>query len=135
MLKYDQGKYGSQKAIYKGDKYDSKKEKEYAQILDGLLADKKILYWKRQVTFPLPSMGTIMTGKRRARYVADFIVTTIDGAEHIVEIKGYFTQEMKTKYAFFEHVHQKLVHIVSTSGLNAMNTDWLNCKFCKGGNK
>lgn len=133
FLRYDRSKYNAQKVIYNGDKYDSKKERDYAIILDGLLSEGKIKGWTRQVNFPLPDMNYLDTGSKRSRYQADFIVTTLDGNEHIVEIKGLMTPEMKVKYSFFQFVYSRRVHIVPTTGLNPMNTDWLTCTKCMKG--
>lgn len=123
MLRYN--KYNAKKTVYNGQKYDSKKEAEYAEILDGLLKQKKILGWKRQVRFPLPDLDWIKSKSMRSWYQADFVVTDLDNTDHIVEVKGVLTTENKVKYAFFQYYYRRKINIVYTMGLNKMNTDWL----------
>lgn len=119
-------KYKAQKTKYKGKTYDSKKEAEYAEILDKLKDQGKITEWERQVRFPLPNLD----GLWKSWYSADFVVQTLDGREHIVEVKGVLTDANKIKYAFVQHIYKRPIHIVRTTGLEKMNISWLSCTDC-----
>lgn len=128
-------KFNAKKTSYKGKKYDSRKEAAYAEILDGLLKDKKILKWERQVRYNLPDINWLEKGTNRSWYSADFVVTTLDHRRHVVEVKGLLTSENKLKYAFFKYYHKLPLHVVYTTGEAKMNTDWLGCKDCPEGGK
>jgi len=134
MLKYN-NKYNAKKTTYKGKRYDSKKEAEYAKILDQLLKEKKILSWNRQKRFKLPDLNWLETKSMRSWYAVDFVVITEDKREHLLEIKGVLTPENKIKYAFFKYVYRRPLHIIRTTGLEKMNTNWLSCKECKKDNE
>lgn len=123
-------KFGAKKTIYKGVTYDSKKESEYAQILDGLKKEKKIKGWERQVRFPLPDLNYLTKGSMRSYYAVDFLVTTLDGAKHLVEVKGVLTDANKIKYAFVQYLYNRPIHIIRTTGLERMNTSFLECEGC-----
>lgn len=123
-------KYNAKKTSYKGNKYDSRKEAEYARKLDDLKNEGKIKTWRRQERFPLPDINWLETHSKRSWYSADFIVVTLDGREHVVEIKGVLTPENKVKYSFWKYVYERPLHIVFTTGLSKMNTEWLECKTC-----
>lgn len=131
MIPYKRGnKYGAKKTVYRGQKYDSRKESEYAALLDGLLSAKKIKKWERQVRFKLPSLDWFETGAWRSYYAADFVITTLDSREHIVEVKGILLPENKIKYSFVKYIYRRPLHIVYTTGINKMDTDWLTCTEC-----
>ena len=89
-------KYGAEPTWYNGHRYHSKKEAERAELNDFRLSEKKLLWWGRQVNFPL-SGGIV--------YLADFVEVESDGKTHIVEIKPFdkklnkfhYTKEYKLK--------------------------------------
>jgi hypothetical protein len=107
--------------MYRGHKYDSKAEAHYAELLDNLLEQGKIKSIDRQRVYKLPNME----GKPRMRYMADFVVVGNSGVEYIIDVKGMCTPEMKVKMAYFQYVHNKKVHIVFTTGLEAFRTEFL----------
>jgi len=92
-------KYHNTPSQYKGRLYHSKKEAEYAMILDDMVKCKEINDWSPQYTLKLD-----VNGKHICNYIADFMVRKIDVsnlAKFIIEIhetKGYFTNLAKLKW-------------------------------------
>jgi len=87
-------KFHNTPTTYKGRTYHSKKEAEYAMILDDMKNNSEIMDWKPQVTLKLD-----VNGKHICNYVADFYVLkagVIKGEIH--ETKGYFTPIGKLKW-------------------------------------
>lgn len=62
-------------------------------ILDDMKRNKEIKKWEPQFTLRLDVEGIHI-----ANYIADFLVTTIHGAQEIHETKGYFTPIGKLKW-------------------------------------
>ena len=91
-----QNKYHAIKTEYKGRKYDSKAEAEYAARLDLEVGAGTVMWWIPQVTIPLTEDET---------YRIDFIVAEPNGGTfkgpaidvHGIEIKGYPTPAWKKK--------------------------------------
>lgn len=90
-------KYGARSAEYKGIKYHSTKEAEYAFELDLRLKAKQIKGWRRQVKISLESYGVHI-----CNYYMDFVIDHLDGTEEYVEIKGYATDLWKFKWKMTE---------------------------------
>lgn len=131
MISYGRtSKYNAKKTSYRGARYDSKKEAEYAELLDGLVKQGLIKTWRRQERFPLPDLNWFETQSKRSYYSADFIAITPDGREHVIEVKGVLTTENKIKYAFWKYVYERPLHIIHTTGLEKFNTNWLSCDKC-----
>jgi len=86
-------KFGAIPTIYKGIKYHSKKEAEFASKLDILKKGKKIKSWDRQLKLPI-----IVNGEKICTYIMDFVVETNEGKTQYWEIKGYETQVWKLKW-------------------------------------
>lgn len=93
-------KYHNTPSRYKGVLYMSKKEMEYAMILDDMKRTKEIDSWKGQFTLKLD-----VNGKHICNYIADFKVVrsiqTDNGGffqEEIHEVKGFFTPISKLKW-------------------------------------
>ncbi len=76
-------KYGAKKSMYKNVMYDSKKEMEYAMILDDRLKKKEIKKWERQLRFNL-----IVKKQKICAYVLDFKVTYPDKRVEYIDVKG-----------------------------------------------
>jgi hypothetical protein len=74
-----------------------------------------------QVRYPLQDLR----GTKRMAYIADFVVTTNDGREVVIDVKGVLTQENKIKLAYFKYVYKKDVELVFTSGPDAYRTKFL----------
>lgn len=94
-------KTGAKKTEYNGIVYDSKLEANYAEFLDELVSENEIQAWGRQKKFPLLNMY----GESRLSYKADFIVTDLQGAEHVVETKGRMSPVDVIKYGYVKYVH------------------------------
>tara|TARA_R100001143_G_C3236212_1_gene76988 strand:- start:115 stop:498 length:384 start_codon:yes stop_codon:yes gene_type:complete len=75
-------KYNAKPTKYRGWRFDSKFEAEYAKDLDGLIERQVVLWWLRQVPFDLTEDD---------RYKVDFLVCYADGTLEAVEIKGVET--------------------------------------------
>ncbi len=83
-------KYGNIQTEYKGLKFMSKKEAEYAMELDTCKKErrpeKKVISWEPQVPFQV-----ILNGVKICKYIADFRVIYADGHEEIIDVKGVRT--------------------------------------------
>lgn len=86
-------KYNNTPSQYKGRIYHSRKEAEYAMILDDMMRHKEIKSWWSQRTLRLE-----INGKLICKYIADFIVEKDGGMLEIHETKGYFTPYSKLKW-------------------------------------
>lgn len=114
-------KFNNIKTKFKGKTYDSKSEAKYAEILDGLLKEKKIKSVERQIRYPLPNKE----GKMRLAFIADFVVIDNKGREHIIDVKGVLTPAANIKAAYFKHYYKKDIVFVYTTGLAKFTTDFL----------
>jgi len=108
----ESSKYHSMKIEYNGDVYSSLSEAYYSMLLDELVKQGKLKSVLRQVRFPLENME----GKPRLSYNADFVILNNLGHEYIVDVKGLMTPEATIKYAYFQYVYKKKIHLVSTTG-------------------
>ncbi|MEK4474305.1 DUF1064 domain-containing protein [Paenibacillus sp. FSL R7-0048] len=78
-----------------GIKFDSKMEGEYYQYLLQL---KKIGLIKDFSTQP----KYVLQEKPKITYIADFLVTDLDGSERVIDIKGAETAVFRTKLKLFQ---------------------------------
>lgn len=85
-------KFHNTPSQYKGRMYHSKKESEYAMILDDMVENEEIEAWLPQYTLKLD-----VNGKHICNYIADFLVSKESG-EEIHETKGFFTDLAKLKW-------------------------------------
>lgn len=85
---HKRSKYGNVKTEYNGQVYDSKREANYAKILDIQKHSGKIKGYLRQVRFPLP--GNIV-------YTCDFLIFYTYMGYEVVDVKGFKTKEYKLK--------------------------------------
>ena len=115
-------KYNSVKTIYKGIKYDSKAEAKYAMILEDLLNQKKLKKVEPQVAFPLENME----GKKRLRYVVDFVATDNNDNVHYLEVKGQLTPANVVKMSYCQFVYGIKITLIPTTGTRAFDTSWLD---------
>ncbi len=97
-----QNKFGNIITVYKGEKYDSAREAQYARDLDLLLHEKngKLKEWQRQIDVAL-----IVNGVKICSIVVDFLELYADGHERWVEIKGKETPDWKLKWKLFDALH------------------------------
>jgi len=79
-------KYNSKSTEYRGRKYDSKAEAEYAMLLDVMQESGEVHLWLRQTAFDLGE---------DTRYRADFFVITSCGLFRAVDVKGFETPAFK----------------------------------------
>lgn len=95
-------KYFAKKAEYNGTTYQSGVERDFAFGLDMRLKAGEIKDIQRQRAIPL-----FVYGKKITTYIADFIVTHLDGSQEIIETKGFFTPYAKLKWNLFEAIFTK----------------------------
>jgi hypothetical protein len=93
-------KYRSNVTEYKGAKYHSKKEADYAAGLDLLMRAGMIRAWTRQEKIPLTVNGIVV-----ANYVMDFSVIHNDGATEYVEVKGFEKDLWKLKWKMLNAIY------------------------------
>ena len=79
-------KYNANPTVYRGWRFDSKAEAEYAKILDALKGRLHVLWWLRQVPIDL---------NEDDRYRVDFLVCYDDGTLEAVEVKGMETDRFR----------------------------------------
>ena len=84
---------------YKGIVYDSKAEAKRAFELDMLKAAGKVMWWERQIAFPL-----LVEGKLICKFVVDFEVHA-PTEKYYEEIKGWETPEYKLKLKLFKALY------------------------------
>jgi len=80
-------KYFAKKQIYKGKKFDSKKELNRFMILEQLEKENKIFNLELHPVFPL-----IVNGKKIGRYTADFRYRDIYGNIIVEDVKSKITK-------------------------------------------
>lgn len=93
-------KYNNIKTIYNGIKYDSKKEAEYAKILDLRIKANDIISYQRQV-----KLSIVVNGVKICNYIADFVVQNNDNLETVIDVKGYKTSIYKLKKKLVEAIY------------------------------
>lgn len=90
-------KHNATSTIYKGVRYQSRAEAEYAYGLDCRLSQKEIRAWTRQISIPFRVNGILI-----CKYVVDFCLLHLDGSIEWVEVKGHETDAYKIKKKLFE---------------------------------
>ena len=82
-----QNKYGNEWTMYNGVNYQSKKEADFAQLLDTLKSAKneadKVVSWESQIPYKFKVNGKIRT------YRLDFRVWFANGVIRNYDVKGY----------------------------------------------
>mgnify|MGYP001572130955 FL=1 len=97
-------KYNNVRTKYAGRAFASRKEADHAATLDMLRKAKgkdKVEDVEYQCRLPLYVGGTLVT-----TYVADFVVTFVDGRREIHEVKGFRTDVYKIKKKLFEAIYK-----------------------------
>jgi hypothetical protein len=108
-------KYRNKKSIVDGYAFDSKMEARYYQQLKWLKMAGEIKSFKLQPEYILQS--GYKKGERKVRpvkYIADFLVTHIDGTEEIIDVKGKATAAFLLKKKIFEYKYPDLTLKVLT---------------------
>ena len=80
-------KYNAKKQIYKGKKFDSKKELQRYLILEKMEMQRMIFNLELQPQFPL-----MVNGKKIGRYTADFKYINRKGETIIEDVKSKITK-------------------------------------------
>lgn len=98
-------KYRAVSTVYNDHKYDSKREADFAMLLDWRLRAGEIKSWEPHVTVEI-----FVNGFKICNYKVDFLVTHLDGLKEYVEVKGKclydayaFTLKRKLFEATFIH--------------------------------
>lgn len=89
-------KFKNKITTYKGVKYRSKLEADYAKYLDRLKDEGTILFYNRQVIFDFPDGNS---------YRVDFVVYYTDGKVDIVDTKGVETPDFKRNIKSMEYYY------------------------------
>lgn len=92
-------KYGNVKQTYNGYSYMSRKEAEYAFLLDQRLKKKEIKSWDRQF-----KVSFDVNGKHICNYYVDFIIHHHDDTYELIEVKGYETDIYRIKRKLLEAI-------------------------------
>lgn len=97
MKKGKKSKYKNKKTVYNGILYDSKREAEYACKLDCMLKKGLVKEIKRQVVFPyeIKYIAGDKSFSKKGKYIADFVVTFVNGQTDVIDVKGYKTAKYK----------------------------------------
>jgi hypothetical protein len=90
-------KYHNVPTVYKGIRYQSKKEANHAFELDLALRSGQLLEYKRQVPFEL------IAG---IKYIVDFVEKWETGELRYVDVKGYKTDVYKLKKKIVEFMYK-----------------------------
>ena len=92
-------KYNNSKADFKGESFDSEKERDYYILLLDREKRGEITDIQRQVVITIQESFKTPSGEkyRAITYKADFVYKDITGQVHIVDVKGYKTEVYKIK--------------------------------------
>ena len=97
-------KYKSVKTKYNGITFHSKKEAEYAKLLDMLKKasdlENRVVSYAIQVPYDI-----YINDQKICRYLADFKVKYADGRTEVVDVKGFRTPIYKLKKKLVEAQH------------------------------
>lgn len=96
-------KYSAKAVVVDGWRFDSKLEARYYEQLKLLQAAGEILWFLRQVPFPIAP---------RVRYLVDFGICRLDGTFRWVDVKGVLTDASRIKIATVEHLYGIQIEIV-----------------------
>jgi len=110
------GKFNNVHAIYKGEKYDSIGEAEYAFLLDTKLKAKQIKAWTRGKPVVLLQAVTL---RGRITYCPDFCVMLNDGTVRFYDYKGShvtMTQAWRLKVKMWNATQKDPLWVVFQSG-------------------
>ena len=106
--KVKRSKYGNKKTVYQGETYDSKKEADYAGILDALRKAKnkadRVISIERQVKYVIE-----IRSKKICTYIADFKVKYADGHEEVIDVKGFKTSIYRLKKKLVEACYDIII--------------------------
>lgn len=95
-------KYGNVPTYVEDQRFDSKKEAQYYQLLVARWQRGEILWFTRQVPFQLPGGIT---------YRCDFFVALVGGSIDVVDVKGVLTDVSRIKIRQVEHIYKIKVRL------------------------
>ncbi|MCY7574479.1 DUF1064 domain-containing protein [Bacillus pumilus] len=96
-------KYGARKTVVDGITFDSKAEAKYYEQLKWLKKAKQIKDFSLQPRFELQEAFKKNSKTfRNIEYIADFLVTNLDGSKEVIDIKGVETKEFAIKRKLYE---------------------------------
>lgn len=108
IRKLERSKYNN----IKSGGYDSRKEADFAEILETLKHAHdpavKVVKIDKQVRYNLIPSVRGLDGKiieRKCDYIADFVVTRASGKVDVIDVKGYKTPEYIIKRKLMLQVH------------------------------
>jgi Protein of unknown function (DUF1064) len=104
-------KYGAQKTVWNGRKYDSKLEAGVAQEIELLSKAGEVVKVEPQKTFPLYAKN----GARICNHRVDFLLTFKDGHQEVWEAKGMATEIWRLKRLMFEDNYPLITYWVITA--------------------
>jgi hypothetical protein len=95
-------KYGSVKAVFKNEIYDSLKERDYAMWLESEKQAGRVLWWRRQVPIQIE-----INDVKVCKLVCDFLVGFPDGTQQYHEVKSKATKTpiFRLKYKLLLATH------------------------------
>lgn len=121
-------KYGAQKTVWNGRKYDSKLEATVAQEVELLRKSGQVVKVEPQKTFELYGKnGTKICGHR-----VDFLLTFKDGSQEVWEAKGMATEVWRLKRTLFEDNYPLVKYVVITAKGNWYSSHSRLLSFKKG---
>jgi hypothetical protein len=96
-------KYGSNKIVVDGITFDSKDEARYYEYLKKRKAKGEILNFELQPTYELiPKFRKLGKLYRAVTYTPDYLIYHLDGAEELIDVKGFSTQQGELRRKLFE---------------------------------
>ena len=108
-LQVKKNKYRNIKTAVDGITFDSKKEADYYCQLKILKRAGEIKDFGLQQKYELqPSFEKNGTNYRAIAYVADFVITNLDGTTEVIDTKGVETKDFKIKKKLFEYKYKDL---------------------------
>ena len=112
-------KFNAVPTIIDGIRFASKAEGQYYLFLKAEKEAGRIRDFKRQQRLEIiPKHKKFGKPVAARSYIADFIVTRLDGEEEIIDVKGFETKEFKLKKVFFEYLNpEKSIKIVSAKDI------------------
>ena len=98
-------KYGAEKVVWKGEIYDSIKERNYALWLESERQAGRILWWRRQEPIQIT-----VNDQKICKLIVDFLVGFPDGHQEYHEIKSRATKTdvFRLKYKLLRAVRPEL---------------------------
>lgn len=112
------GKFGAIPSLYRGERYDSRGEAEYARHLDLLQAAGRIREWRRGRKWLLLDAPR---ARDRVTYTPDFEVVDAAGNLRVLDYKGVLTDVFKLKAKMWRHAYPGVpLYIVKADGTETL---------------